>query len=350
MNKMDCELLGSYLRLHSEQKELVDFIRDYTGLQTNYSIERDPNICVNFKVNDDFHVGKNYRRISRSIWLDKSSVFISEIERFPGLKLEAKIEGNKFYINAYLVNKNQSVLKKMISYLISKENHKEFKFIGLLYYIIFVPFFYYLERFCNQYLLHASAIEYEGKGIILAGLGGIGKSTFSLGTLLLQGSKFMSDNLIFFDYQKIYSCPEPIALDDKSITILKEIANLLVPKEISFTKNRMWYQIKQEATTTEAIPKYLFWLQCGNENKILPLNKDMCINHLLNINLLAKEIREYYILAAAFDFAFSRPLSPNVYFERLSRLLSGVDCYILQFKPGSDIKSVFNETICKIIV
>jgi hypothetical protein len=64
MNKMDCELLGSYLRLHSERKDLVDFIRDYTGLQTNYTIERDPNICVNFKVNNDFHVRKNYRRIS----------------------------------------------------------------------------------------------------------------------------------------------------------------------------------------------------------------------------------------------------------------------------------------------
>jgi hypothetical protein len=214
-----------------------------------------------------------------------------EIERFPGLKLEARTDQNRLYVDAFLKNIDQTLVKRIISFVRSRKDFKEFQHIGLLYYIIFIPFFYYLERFCNQCLLHASAIEYHEKGIILAGLGGIGKSTFSLGTLLLQESKFMSDNLIFFDYQKIYSCPEPIALDDKSITILKEIANLLVPKQISFTKNRMWYQIKQEANTTEAIPKYLFWLQCGNENKIIPIDKETCIRELLNYQFAGKRTK-----------------------------------------------------------
>ena len=350
MNKMDCKLLGVCLRLHSEQKELADFIRDYAGLQTNFSGERDPDICVNFKVNDHFQVGKNYRRISRNIWLSKSSVFISEIERFPGLKLEAKIEEGRFYVNAFLVDKNQSVLRKMISHLISKENYKDYKFIGLLYYIIFIPFFYYLERFRNLFLLHASAIKYHEKGVILSGLGGIGKSTFSLGTLLLKGCTFISDNLIFYDYQNIYSCPEPIALDTRSIDILKDVTNLLIPKRFEFTHGRMLYKIKQEAISSEAIPKYLFWLQCGNENKILPLDKDTCIRHLSNINLLAKEVREYYILAAAFDLVLPKSLSRNSYGKTLTSLLSSVDCFVLQFKPGDDLETVFNKTLNRVLL
>ena len=347
---MDFKLLDSHLRLTSDHPEFSSFVKHFTGLQTDDTKESDPDIYVNLKFNNNFQISKNHRQISRSIWLGDSSVFISEIERFPSLKLKARKDQNRLYIDAFLTNMNQPLVKRIISHVKPKKSQQEFQLIGLLYYIIFIPFFYYLERFRNLFLLHASAIKYHEKGVILSGLGGIGKSTFSLGTLLLTGCTFISDNLIFYDYQNIYSCPEPIALDTRSIDILKDVTKLLIPKRFEFTHGRMWYKIKQESISFEAIPKYLFWLQRGDENKILPLDKEACIHGLLDINLLAKEIREYYILAAAFDLAFSRSISPNAYFERLSRLLSDVDCYVLQFKAGDDIKTVFNETISKIIV
>jgi len=347
---MDFKLLDSHLRLTSEQTEFTNFIKHFTGLQTDDTKERDPDIYVNLILNDSFQINKNHRQISRSVWVGNSSVFISEIERFPGLKLEARTEQNRLYVDAFLTTINQPLVERIISYVRSKKSFKEFQLIGLLYYIIFIPFFYYLERFRNLFLLHASAIKYHEKGVILSGLGGIGKSTFSLGTLLLKGCTFISDNLIFYDYQNIYSCPEPIALDTRSIDILKDVTKLLIPKRFEFTHGRMWYKIKQEAISSEAIPKYLFWLQCGNENKILPLDKDTCIRHLLNINLLAKEVREYYILAAAFDLVLPKSLSRNSYGKTLTSLLSSVDCFVLQFKPGDDLETVFNKTLNRVLL
>ena len=347
---MDFKLLDSHLRLTSDHPEFSSFVKHFTGLQTDDTKESDPDIYVNLKFNNNFQISKNHRQISRSIWLGDSSVFISEIERFPSLKLKARKDQNRLYIDAFLTNMNQPLVKRIISHVKPKKSQQEFQLIGLLYYIIFIPFFYYLERFRNLFLLHASAIKYHEKGVILSGLGGIGKSTFSFGTLLLKGCTFISYNLIFYDYQNIYSCPEPIALDTRSIDILKDVTNLLIPKRFEFTHGRMWYKIKQEAISSEAIPKYLFWLQCGNENKILPLDKDTCIRHLSNINLLAKEVREYYILAAAFDLVLPKSLSRNSYGKTLTSLLSSVDCFVLQFKPGDDLETVFNKTLNRVLL
>ena len=346
---MDFILLDCQLRLTSDHPTFSDFITNFSGLQAGDTSGKKPDIYVNLNLNDNFQISKNHRKISRSIWIGNSSVFISEIERFPGLKLEARTESNRLYINAFLSNKGQRFVKKSILSVMSNRRHKELQFIGLLYYVIFIPFFYYLERFRSLFLLHASGIKYHENGVILSGLGGIGKSTFSLGTLLLKRCSIISDNLLLCDSRKIYSCPESIALDAESLKMLKEVKSLLVPKDINFSHNRAWYQVKPEATSFEAIPKYLFWLQWSNENRVVPLKNETCVRNLLNINLLAKELREYYILAAAFDLAFSSTISPVSFCNKLFNLLSDTDCYILQFRPGNDIKTIFNETIATII-
>lgn len=347
---IDLKLFNIGLRLRSGQKELTDFIKFFTGLSTNETEILEPQIYVNFKLDRTFPIDKNYNKISRSIWLGDSSVFISEIERFPGLSLKVREKNNKLHIDAFLGERKLKSFKRLLHSLGTYKKEKLFKSIGLVYYLIYFPYLYYLERFCDFYLLHAAAFEYKQKGIILSGLGGAGKSTFLLGTPSLDGCKILSDNLIFHDTEKIYPFPEPIALNPKSTNILGQTEKILIPTKIPSTHDRMYYQIKPEIFSRGAIPRYLFWLQLGNENKIVPLEKEVCIKNLLNINLLAKELREYYVLAAALDLAFSQSLSPNSYFQNLSRLLSNLDCFILQFKPGDDIKTIFSETLAKVIL
>jgi len=348
---MDFELLGVQLQLSTDQKEFIEYLRGFTCLPMEVTNNSNPDIYVHFYLNKQFIKTGDYQKIARNIWLGKNRIFISEIERCPGLKLEIKMINNKLFMDAYFFDKTRKLVKKVVSNFRFYKTKRDFQFISLIFYLIYYPFFYYLERFSNLCLLHAAAFEYNEKGIILPGLGGIGKSTFSLGSLLSNGYKFISDNIIFCHPKKFYTFPELIALDPKSISILNLIKDLLIPKKsIIFSHNRTYYKLNSEYISNESIPKYLFWLQLGSNNKTLPLDKDSCIRHLLNVNLLAKELREYYLLAAAFDLAFSCALAPSAYYDRLSCLLSDIDCYILQFKAGDDIKTVFNETISKIIV
>lgn len=345
---MDYNLLNLRLRIITHNQKFDNFLERHCSLLPDNSENGSPNIYVNLNPSN-FEISNNLVQISRNIKFGDSNVFISAIERFPGLKINVRMDKNRLYVDAFLQDKNQSFIKKLFLLLRSKDKYREGQFVGLHYYLILIPFFYYLEYFNGLFLLHASAIEFNGKGILLSGLGGIGKSTFSLGTLHLKGTKFISDNLIFYNDKKIYSCPEPIALDNKSIEIISGVKKCLIPADIKYSHNRIWYHVKPEVTVIETIPKYLFWLQWGNENKIIPIDKESCIKNLYQINLLAKEVREYYILAAAMNLAFPSPKSLNDFNNILSSLLSKVDCYILQFKPGADIKTVINETIAKII-
>lgn len=345
---MDYRLANCILRFFTDDKELDSFIQHHCNLEKDSSEKGSPNIYVNFS-QKNFEISKNTVRIARNIWIGNYSVFISEIEIFPGLKLKIQIDQNTLYVDAFLAKKDRTLAGRITSFFRSKNKFEELKFIVLNYYLILVPFFYYLEHFNGLSLLHASAIELNGKGVVLSGLGGVGKSTFSLGTLFLKSSKFISDNLILFDNEKIYSCPEAIALDNKSIQILDGIKQYLVPRDIKYSHGRVWYHVNPEVIIHETTPKYLFWLQWGDKNEVIPIEKKTCIKYLLQINLLAKEVREYSMIAAALNLNFPQVTPSEKHYEKLDYLLSNVDCNILRFRPGIDIKKAINETIVEII-
>ena len=346
--KLDMKLLNTRLRFSTEKRDLNDIVVFFTGLTTESPEKNQPHIFINL-TNSNNVQKKNYNKISRNIWIGDYSIFISKIERLPGLSINAQLKNDKLYINAVFEDITINLLKKILSFKRNYQQQKQFLLIGLIYYLIYFPYLYYLERFNNLSLLHAGAVKYKQNGIILSGLGGIGKSTFAFGTLLLDECKFLSDNLIFYDKKNIYPFPEPIALNPKSLNMLNNIDKILIKKDIASTHGRMFYQINPNFFSDQAIPQYLFWLQWGNENKLISFDKERCVKNLLDINLLANELREYYIFAATLDLAFSKSLPPDLYYKNLSKLLSNVDCYILEFKPNIDITTVFDETVARII-
>ena len=347
---IDLQLLNVALRLISPQEKVLDFITRFTGLPTQNKMNSDPNIHVNLEFTKQIQIEKHYNKISRNIWLDHSSVLVTEIPKFPTLSLEVNMKDSKLYVNAFLSDKKTSKWKDILNYIAVSDKHKLYNLIALTYYLVYFPLAYYLERFSNLFLLHASAFEYGQYAVILSGLGGVGKSTFSLATLSLEGSKVISDNLIFHDTKNIYSFPEPIALDPKSINMLATTEQILIPQQIASGHNRLYYHLRPENRSHRATAKYLFWLQSGNENKLTPVDTPKCIKNVLNINLLANELREYYLIAAMFDLALPQPLAPDSYLNNLTNLLENIDCFILEFKPGDDIETIFAESRVDVIL
>jgi hypothetical protein len=347
---MHFNLLGVQLQFDSDENEFIEYLRHFVCLPIKESKDLDPHIHVNFFLNKKIEKLDDYQKIARNIWLKKDAIFLSEIEKCPGLQIKLRRKNNKLFLDAYFYHATARLKDKMFSHFKFNKISREFRLISFTYYLVYYPFFYYLERFCGLCLLHAAAVEYNKIGVLIPGLGGIGKSTISLGSLASNGYRFISDNIILFNKEKIYPFPEYIGLDAKSLGMLAKLKDLLIPqKSIVFSHNRVYYHLKQSSTSREADPKYLFWLQLSNINQVLPLNKETCAKYLLNMNLLAKELREYYVIASAIDLAFSCSLSPNTYFNRFTRFLSGIDCYILQYTGDEDIEHIFKETISKII-
>ena len=219
----------------------------------------------------------------------------------------------------------------------------------LTYYLIFMPCFFYLERIQKHRLIHASAFEHRGKGIILTGLGGVGKSTLSLAALLWPENRFLSDNIIFYNDEKIYSLKSPIAADQKIVEQYEIIKNKLVAKQFNSHFNRMYYDLKQEFCVDQLMPEYLFWLQQSNVNLIIPMKNQNRDRNIVKINFLTDHLREYYIFAAAFDFILTKDKILADYLSNLHNFLESINCFILKFRPDDELNKIFNETIDKAV-
>lgn len=95
-------------------------------------------------------------------------------------------------------------------------------FFTLTYHLIYYPVFWYLEYFRHIHMLHASAISCQGKGIVICGLENIGKTSLALMFLAQEDTYFLSDNLIFYDHQKVYPCYELVRIHKTEATSLWE--------------------------------------------------------------------------------------------------------------------------------
>jgi len=340
-------LLGINLSFRTHNHELIDFIDVFSGMETVENTKGRPHIIVNFGNMGNFEIDKTFNRISRSIWLKDSCVYLSDIERFPGLRIKASLEGETLIIDADY-RKKSGALHRIVS--MARKNRQTSLFnMGIVYYLIYFPILYYVEHLRGLYLLHAGAIEHNGKGFILSGLGGVGKSTFIIGSLFLNGTRMLSDNLIFYGQNKVFPFPEPVALNRYNKVLPGDFKKILIAKNLATTHGRSLYAPKPELRCPEATPTHLFWLQWGHENRLVPVNREKMKQKLLLINYLAKELREYYILAASFDLAFSLTIPQSKYDEALSRLLSNVDCRLLTFRPNMDMETVIKQTLGKAI-
>ena len=102
-------------------------------------------------------------------------------------------------------------MKDSIRYRLLNKAEEE-KFFAVTYHLVYYPLFWYYERFLSTHILHSSCIAYNGQGVLLCGLEGIGKTSLSLSLLQDPGVSFISDNLVFFDAHNVYPCFELMRL------------------------------------------------------------------------------------------------------------------------------------------
>jgi hypothetical protein len=298
----------------------------------------------------DFSV-QDYHRISRQIWIGNSSVILAPVEHFPELSLKFTLKDQILSVTGFFTDLKKTGWRHWLHH--PKETTR-LRLVPLAYYLVYFPFIFYLEWFKNFQVLHAGAIEYQQQGIILAGSGGIGKSTFVLGSTVQHGVKCLSDNLILHDTQRIYAVPEPIALNPKLTHLTGSLAECLMNLQIASSHDRWYFRPVAAKTVLTAQPAFLFWLQWGAANEVIPIDAASAQQHLININLLARELREYYLLAAALELAFNPTtgrtgITAPCTAMNLSILLAHLKCYILKFKPNFPIAAIFQETIHRIV-
>lgn len=345
--EIDLLLHSVRLRFVTSDTDLLRFVHNFTGLCAERKGE-EPHITVACSGDSPAVNLQGMHQVSRTLWIGDGKMYLSAIDRFPGLRLTAALSGTTLRVQASCTGIGGAASR--IKQLSRRFRRRRLRlYAGIVYYLVYFPFFYYIEHCSGMHLLHAGAVLWEEKGVVLTGLGGIGKSSLTLQAACCDKGRYISDNLLLHDRHAVHTVPEPFALDLSRWHGAAAVDEVLMPLRIESTHGREFYRLKRDCRVDTAIPAAVFWLQWGDEITVTPIDSAACARIVCQINLLANELREYYLLSANMDLAFQEPVTPAQYFEGMVALLAPAQCYCLTIQPGVPLETVLEKTIARVL-
>lgn len=219
------------------------------------------------------------------------------------------------------------------------------KYFSLLKYFFYLPLIWYNEHFRQRYLLHASGVSLDGRGVALGGVGGVGKTTTCVGLLTQENSRLLSENLIFYDDSNYYQLYEPIRLDDYSVSILGDQQSVISPAEFpGGTRPKQLFHINPDCRMDSIPASVMILPEFAPAGGSAALSAATAANLLENYNMLTREVNDYYWFAGTFNLL--RPeISPlREGFRAMEKLLEKVPAYHLYVDRSAGVAPVV-ETI-----
>jgi len=278
-----------------------------------------------------------YHRLGRRLLRDDNEIVQTEILSLPGLQLQTSLTETGLCIDAGF--RPPSNRMKRILALGGKSDQAQI-YDTLICYLVYFPLLWYIERARQMYPIHASAVAWPQGAVILAGLGGVGRSTTTLAFLSDPDARLLSENLILYDKTRVYAFPEPICLDNRSRALLISLNGRLKPTGRSYPRNRQGYKVPTSARVQSATPRLFCSLRQGRDVDLSLISAEKALAILMSSDMLARELNEYAQQAAAFNLLSSGADSLQQRIESLKRLLKRIPCYELTIKPDEDLSNV----------
>lgn len=334
MKSVHVEMQGVRLQINTEYEDLLDYVRMH--LPEHIAPAGAPHVQINVQWLEgegvDFETlsfpgQESLDRVGKRLLAGPDTLVWTNLLRIKNLMLRFRMQGETLCMDALYVYAPRKAKVE------AEPNYRYKKFFGLMSYFVFYPLAWYLEHFRGIYLMHASGIDVSGHGIIIGGVGGVGKTTTGVSLLAHEGTRLVSENLIFYDAQRIYSCYEPIRLDDQSVELLGSRRAILSPAEIPDGANhKNVYHVARRAVVDSVEASALFVPRFTPQGYIRPLEAEHAMELLLAFNELTREVNDYYWFAATLNVLWPTPNSLEkraatlrALLERSSRWELGID-------------------------
>lgn len=174
------------------------------------------------------------------------------------------------------------------------------------------------------YMIHAAALERRGRGVLIPGVRGVGKSTSSV-ALLRAGYRCLSDDKPFLRANgngiSLLAFPEKIDITDQTVSFFPELSAAPSALTTGYRKKQFRPEAIYPGSTTQAVrPDLILFPEISREStsRAEKLSKSKALEAILPHSLLV----------------FDRTISAD-HFQLLAGLVAGADCYRLAF--GRDI-------------
>ena len=324
-DRLVVSLHGLRLELTTDRDDFLAFARLYLAPLLDRGDAR-PDVTVTLEWGSALESLPDMEQLGRRIWAGPQRLRYTEIWQSPGLQLDIHWPDEP---NAPLSVRAAYTwpTRRVRWFARVMPWARERLFITLVYYLVYFPCAWWLERRRGWTLLHASAVAASDGGLILSGLPGCGKSTTALAALSAPEWQIVSDNLLFTDGRQAFACPEPIHIDDKTRALVGDLAGRVHATGRRFSHQRQDYEIGPEARRPSTTPLALGFLHVGHETSVRPVNRTIAARRLMANDCLAKEWMAYQESAAAMHQVWPTVGNYERRWGNLTTLVHSVPCY-----------------------
>ena len=327
MNKYSSyyDVYGVTLKVITYNYNIHKFIDNNYSLFKNNSIKKNINITVDLnkkEIQKKIKQKKSLNYLGNSIHYGKNILHWSN-EYGLTTHLEIKSE-TKWKIYCYHFDLDKKLTRRKIN-----ENYSR-----IMRYAIHLPLFKFIEIKKGLYLLHGSAISHGSKSNLFIGLNKVGKSTLSKFLISKTSSKYISDNFILTNGDKIFPFFENLRLDNDSIKYLKIKKN----KKNIFLYNKFHIDITNDFIIDTKKIHNIFILNNSSKFSIKKINRQRALILINNINYLLKEFPEFHF-TSLIDFILNKKK------RNLFNLQNNIKFYIMSIPKNFSLQNNLNKIL-----
>jgi hypothetical protein len=255
---------------------------------------------------------RDMERVDRDLYRGDQTLAWFRIDEMPGLQLRFQWDGERLRVEGdyyYWLSADgkRDALKRLV-YRRRLPALRQRRFTTLLYYLLYYPCFWWLERQERLHPIHAAGVEVDGGVIVLAGPSGVGKSTLSTGLASAAGAKLLSDTFLLHRDVATRPVREPLLLDAWSRSWIGDGADLLRPITWRYCLDRNGFHFPKDRLSDGGIARLLLFPHRSARHYVRPLSPFQAQGQIDAGNFLVNDLRRYWAFAAALEMLDPSPL------------------------------------------
>jgi hypothetical protein len=219
---------------------------------------------------------------------------------------------------------------------------KRRKFFDLTRYLVTYPTAWVLERRHGWALLHAAAVALDDTAVLIAGVGGSGKTTAALALAARCGGTLLSDNLVFCDGTAMRPVREPLRLTDDSLELLRDAVADLELLDLPDGDGKTLFRLPG-CSRAEYPVRAVFIPRFAAEASVTALAPGVACEVLAATNELALEVNDYHWYRSALDLLWPAPGNARRQLEVFERLGAGAPTYALAIDRERGIAALVDD-------
>jgi hypothetical protein len=254
---------------------------------------------------------KGMDRVDRDVYRRAGELAWFRVDDLPDLLLHFVWSGTQLRVEAdYYHRLSKTPGRDQMSRLLYRRRLPQLRrrrFTTLLYYLLYYPTFWLLER-QGWHPIHAGAVELPGGIAVFAGPSGVGKSTAVTGLATTPSARLLSDTFLLHRGADVRAVPEPLLLDDRSRDWLGAEARLLQHVPHRYSLRRQGYHLPRERLRAAGRARVLLFPHRAGAHYVRSLPADHARGRLRAGDLIVNDLRRYWAFAAVLELLDPTPL------------------------------------------